>query len=372
VAAAWAAVVSYGPLALLSIVGALGSGGTAVGGARFALGAWLLGHGVPLTTPTDQITLVPLAASALAAWRVARAGVHASRATHGHRDRSVRPALTGAIAVALAYAVLGASAAILARTPTLAVSPLRAATTCGLFGLTAAAVGALVASRAARARLRRVPAVVTGGVRLGVVVAVLLVATGAAMTGAAVAVRAAEASDMLSSYRAGLLGQAGITALCLAYAPNLAVWGVAYLLGPGFAVGLGTTVGPGAVVLGPLPVVPVLAALPEGPATGPWAALTAVPLIIAVVSAIILARRRGQAVAPARWSEVLGGAALAGPVAGVLIQAAAVASSGALGSGRLSALGPGGWRVGVLAAVVVSLGALVGSAVVRAFGSRQR
>lgn len=373
VAAVWAAVVSYIPLALLSIVGSLGSGGTAIGGARFALAAWLLGHGVPITTPTDRITLAPLAVSALAAWRVARAGVHASRAVGGPSNRSVRPALSGAAAVALAYAVIGAGAAILARTPAVAVSPLRAATAYGLFGLAAAAVGALATSRAARAFVRRMPVMVRAGVRLGLVVAALLVAAGAAMTGAALAARSGEASDMLGSYRAGLVGQAGITVLCLAYAPNLAVWGVAYLLGPGFAVGIGTTVGPGAVVLGPLPVVPVLAALPAGPATGPWAALPAVPLVIAMVAAALLARRwRGRDGALPSWAEHVGAAVLAGLVAGVLIQTVAVAAAGALGSGRLAALGPGGWRPGVFATVVVGLGALVGAAAVRIVGSRRQ
>ncbi len=373
VAAAWAAVVSYVPLALLSIVGSLGSGGSAAGGARFALAAWLLGHGVPVTTPTDRITLVPLAVTALSAWRVARAGVHASRVAGGSSSRTVRPALSGAAAVALAYAVIGAGAAALARTPAVAVSPLRAATAYGFFGLVAATLGALATSRAARAFARGMPDMVRAGVRLGLVVVALLVAAGAAMTGAALAARGGEASDMLGSYRAGLLGQAGITVLCLAYAPNLAVWGVAYLLGPGFAVGIGTTVGPGAVVLGPLPVVPVLAALPTGPATGSWAVLPAVPLLIAMVAAGLLARRwRGRDGALPSWAEHVGAAVLAGLVAGVLIQMAAIAAAGALGSGRLAALGPAGWRPGVFATVVVSLGAIVAAVAVRIVGSRRQ
>ncbi len=354
-------------------MGSFGSGGTAVGGARFALTAWLLGHGVPITTPTDRITLAPLAVSALAAWRVARAGVHASRAAGGPSSRSVRPALSGAAAVALAYAVIGAIAAVLSRTPAITVSPLRAATAYGFFGLAAATVGALATSRAARAFFRRMPDMVWDGVRLGLVVAALLVAAGAAMAGAALAARSGEASDMLGSYRAGLVGQAGITVLCLAYAPNLAVWGVAYLLGPGFAVGIGTTVGPGAVVLGPLPVVPVLAALPAGPATGGWAVLPAGPLVIAMVAAALLARRwRGSRGGLPSWPEHVGAAVLAGLVAGVLIQMASFAAAGALGSGRLAVLGPAGWRPGVFAMAVVGLGALVGAAAVRLVGSRRQ
>ena len=51
-----------------------------------------------------------------------------------------------------------------------------------------------------------------------------------------------------------------------------------YLLGPGFAVGTGTLVSPAAVVLGPVPAFPLLAALPaDGPAPALDGALVALP-----------------------------------------------------------------------------------------------
>ena len=46
-----------------------------------------------------------------------------------------------------------------------------------------------------------------------------------------------------------------------------------YLLGPGFAVGAGTLVSPTAVVIGPLPLFPLLAALPDAGPTPAWTAL---------------------------------------------------------------------------------------------------
>ena len=61
-------------------------------------------------------------------------------------------------------------------------------------------------------------------------------------------------------------------------APNLALLGSAYLLGPGFAFGTGTTVSPTAVSLGAVPAFPVLAALPnEGPTPGWLVVLMGVP-----------------------------------------------------------------------------------------------
>src|SRR5437870_5582911 len=77
VTAGWAAIVSYVPvLALVGLLSAV-TGGASVGGVfRFGTAAWLLAHGVALTSGAGRYGLVPLALSVLAAWRVGRAGVH--------------------------------------------------------------------------------------------------------------------------------------------------------------------------------------------------------------------------------------------------------------------------------------------------------
>ncbi|HKT00532.1 MAG TPA: DUF6350 family protein, partial [Rugosimonospora sp.] len=48
-----------------------------------------------------------------------------------------------------------------------------------------------------------------------------------------------------------------------------------------------------------------------------------------------------------------------GPVAGVLLGLVAWLSGGSLGGGRLAVTGPVGWEVGLVAAGVVALGALM-------------
>jgi hypothetical protein len=172
-----------------------------------------------------------------------------------------------------------------------------------------------------------------------------------------------------------VLGQAGITVLCLVYAPNIAVWGAAYVLGPGFAVGAGTTVGPAEVVLGPLPAVPLFAGLPTAPAPALGPPLLAVALAVGVWAGWGLARRAEDVALaersdPPGWGPLLAAAVLSGPAAGAVLWLAAAASAGALGSGRLARLGPTGWAVGVAGAVVVTLGATVGVAVARARARR--
>ena len=58
--------------------------------------------------------------------------------------------------------------------------------------------------------------------------------------------------------RAGAVGGFGLFTLQAALAPNATVWTFAYVLGPGFSVGAGTTVSPTGVHLGDLPGLPML------------------------------------------------------------------------------------------------------------------
>ena len=76
------------------------------------------------------------------------------------------------------------------------------------------------------------------------------------------------------------------TLATMAVAPNAVLFGGAYLLGPGFAVGTGTIVSPTVVSLGPMPAFPLLAGLPDAGPTPEWAiGLLAVPVIVAMVGA---------------------------------------------------------------------------------------
>ena len=367
VAAVWASVVSYAPVVALAFLGAWGSGAPTAGVARVSAAAWLLAHGVPVQTPAGSITLAPLALTIFAAWRVARAGVHASRAIGGHRHPRLGRALAAGIAVGVAYAAVGGGLAAVADSPTVGLSPWRAAVTLGVFGVMAAGAGALAHTRARERIGIAVPRGVRDAARSGAAAVVLLVAAGATAAGASLAVHGGAGAEILSSYQAGVHGQAGITVLCLIYLPNLAIWAAAYVLGPGFAVGTATIVSPGEVVLGSVPGLPVFAALPTAGLTGAAPVLLAVPLLVGVVVGADQVRRSLRGSAPTRsWREVLVAIVLTGPVAGALLLALGRASAGALGSDRLATLGPADWRIGVFTALVVGLGSLIGAALAAA------
>ncbi|TDC80221.1 hypothetical protein E1193_17815 [Micromonospora sp. KC606] len=375
VAAVWAAVTSYLPVALVLGLAQLSEGAAAVPGAlRAGLAGWLLGHGVPLQTTAGPLGLVPLALGALAFWRLIRAGVHVSRAMSARGRRSPRQALTAAVAVGVGYASLGVLAALLVGSGGLRVSPVRAGLTCALVGALGALVGAVRTTGVAGLLAEHAPAPLRDAVRTGLVAGLLLFGAGAGAAGLAVATGGGDAADMLGAYRTGVAGQAGITLVSLAYAPNATVWSTAYLLGPGFAVGTGTAVRTSEVTVGALPAVPLLAGLPSGPVDGLGAALLAVPVLAGMAAGWLLARRLSRAPgderAEPRWSALLVPAALAGPVAGLLVALAAGASGGSLGGGRLAEIGPVPWQVGLVATAVVAVGSLLGAAAGRLLSRR--
>jgi hypothetical protein len=372
VATVWAAMLSYIPVAaVLGIVQLAADGGTLDGAARVALAGWLLGHGVPLTTGIGPLGLVPLAIAGLAAWRVARAGVHTTRALGARRTGSPRQAYAIAGTIGTTYGLLGTLAAAIADAGDLAVSPARAGLTLTAFGALAALVGAVLSTGALDLIAARTPALVRDGMRVGVVAAMLLLAAGAAAVGLAVAIDGGDAGGMIGAYRTGVAGQAGITLISMAYAPNVAVWGASYLLGPGFAVGTETAVRTTAVTVGALPSLPLIAGLPHGPVGGVGAALLTVPVLAGMAAGCLLARRRLRAArhdrSPVRWSGLLSAAAIGGPVAGGILGLVAVLSGGSLGGGRLAEIGPVGWQVAAAATMVIAVGTVVGAAATRAF-----
>jgi uncharacterized protein DUF6350 len=360
VAAGWATLISFLPLLLLTAIAAGGQGAPLRSVFRLSAAAWLLGHGVPVQTPADRITLIPLGITAFVVWRLVRAGVHASRATQAHRHRSIRPAVAAGASVAVAYTGIGLLLSWLTTDEDRTTGLIRTLVAFGLIGGAAATLGALAHGRAARRLLARMPSVLTDGLRGGLGVVAFLLAAGAGTAGIALALAGGDAATMLASFGAGVAGQAGITAICLVYLPNLAVWGAAYLLGPGFAVGDGTVVSPGDVLLGPVPGLPVLAGLPNAPLTGVGPVLLGLPLLAGLAAGFLLARRR-----PGGWAGLLGAAALAGPIGGLGLQLLSTAARGGIGSGRMAVLGAYDWRVGLFAAGVTTVGALAGAVAAR-------
>jgi hypothetical protein len=357
----WAALVSLAPmLVVVALVHAVDPTGASVPGvARLGLATWLLAHGVPLQTGLGTVGLAPLALSAFAAWRVIRAGVHTARAIGARRGPSPWPAVAAGGAVGVVYGAIGALAAVIASGGGVSVSVPRAVVTLAGFGAVAGVAGALVEARMLVRLAAKTPAVVRDGARAGAVAALLILGAGAAVAGMAVAVKGGDASQILDDYRTGLSGEAGLTLVCLLFAPNVAIWAASYLVGPGFAIGTATSISAAEVRLGPLPAVPVLAGLPTSPAAGWGSLLLGLPVAAALVAGWLLTRRVMRAQPETPLSSLVGAAALAGPVAGVLLGLVSLTASGSLGDGVLADVGPRAGYVVLMSAVVVTVGAVL-------------
>ena len=372
VTTAWAALISFVPtMVIVGFAYAVDStGDPAAKVVRLGLAGWLLAHGVPVRTDLGKIGLIPLVITGFAAWRVARAGVHTARAVGARRAKSIWPTLTAGLGVGVAYGVIGGVTSAAARLPGMSVPVPRAVLTLATFGLICGTVGAMIESGALPRFARALPLVVRDGLRTGAVAALLVLGAGAGAAGMSVALAGGEASQMLADYGTGVVGQAGLTIVCLLYSPTLAVWAASYLVGPGFVLGAGTTVTAAKVTLGPLPAVPAFAGLPSDAAPGWGSVLLGLPLAAGMAAGWLLVRH-ARAVAMERrtpmpsWSAVLGASALAGPVAGIALGAASLAATGSLGSGQLAAIGPRSVPVALAGAGIVAVGAIVASVATR-------
>jgi hypothetical protein len=371
----WAALLSYLPVAAVIGMARTIEGEGGLGGAAHAgLAGWLLGHGVPIGTSIGALGLAPLLLTTLIVWRLNRAGLHVIRAIGARHSGKVGDALLVGFAIGLLYSLLGSLAGLAVDAPHTEVSSGHAAINFFLLGIGGSLFGALRGTDALSVLARRAPQVVRHGVRTGMVAALLLLAAAAAVAGLSIAVGGGQAADMISEFRTGVAGQAGITLVSLAYGANGVVWSAAYLLGPGFALGTGSAVRLTEVTAGPLPTLPLLSGLPNGPMGAAGIALLAIPVVVGLAAGWLMILRvtsdRPDRPKPAGlpWSLVFGGGLLAGPVAGVMIGLLCVFSSGPLGDGRMAMIGPDPWQVGLVATVVVAVTATIGAAACRIFG----
>jgi hypothetical protein len=149
-----------------------------------------------------------------------------------------------------------------------------------------------------------------------------------------------------------------LVGLCALVVPNAAAFSGSYLLGPGFAIGTHTLVTPTAVVLGPLPMFPLLAALPGAGATRGWTvALLALPPLVAALACHRVLRRWPTD----RWDDAALRGAGAGLLCAVAFAVVAALSGGAVGPGRMTHVGPFVFQVLLHGIATLGVGGLVGS-----------
>jgi len=344
------------PLVVAGWIAAPHSGLGLPGVVRTATGLWLAAHHVEFTlSGAGRIGMLPLGLVLLPGallWRAGRWVVRIGELT------KLSDLGYAALALAVPYAALCGALALASRSRLASPSLPEAALAGFLLALCAGGLGGARAL-APWPRLFGLMPPRARAVVLGTAGALaVLCAGGALLAGGSLAAHLGEYRAMDATLTPGLVGGALLALAQLGYVPNAVGWAICYSLGPGFAFGASTVVAPTGAALGPLPLFPMLAALPASSTGIPaWvsAGVLALPYTAGIVAGILVAR---AAPAPAVEAVPLWGFAC-GVATGCVIGVFAAFSGGPLGSGRLATVGPSGWQAALVAALEVGVSAAV-------------
>ena len=360
--------------------------------ARLSGQAWLLLHGVPLslTYPAGTVgpeesggllSLIPLGLTLIPFFLCWRAGRRLARACYTDQ---LWQALLGALGT---YALLGTAAAYFSANEDVSISLVAGA----LIPLVSAGLGVIIGARMEAGSWVRLIGVdltdciartsqhsrwagsyLWAAVRAGVVGIVAAVGLAAVLFVVALAVSWAEIATVYQKLDAGIIGGIVLTVAQLGLLPNLVLWTLAWASGAGFSIGTGSIISPLETTVGPLPAVPVLAALPSGQPEYAYAALL-IPVVAGVLAGWWFLREGENHFdewisikVSARWftasvSTICLGAVI-GLVSGLLAAAAALIARGSLGIGRFVDIGPDPLWTGIWIAAEVAVGVVIGYA----------
>ena len=163
------------------------------------------------------------------------------------------------------------------------------------------------------------------------------------------------------------LGAIVLFVVQLAFLPVALIWSLSWFVGTGFAVGIGTSVSPFDALVGPIPALPLMGAIP--PSWGSFAPVA--PAIVVIVGlALGVAAARRTTLRGAGWGAAVVVPVLAAALTGLAVVLLAVLASGAMGPDRFAQAGPDPWVTGGIAAAEIGAGMLLGVVAGRADAAR--
>lgn len=307
---------------------------------------WLVGHGSGLTAGETHFGIVPVSVTALFVLLMAWSARRTTRAELSDLGHYVG-------AVALIVGIVAALLAAATSTDDVATSIPRAAVGGFVVGGLGAVWGAGWRYRASwevPETLRLIALGAARAVSAILIASLLLVLVLLGVHGS----RAAEVWGLLSP---SFLGGIALGVACLFSIPTLVLWTASVLVGPGFAVGTGTSVDLTGSHLGLLPSFPTLAAVPD-PGLFP-------PAVLVLGLVLPLAGAWAGWITP----RVRVGAA-AGGVAGLVLGVLIGMSGGGFGPGRMAEAGPPPVTPLAVAVLVLAASGAVGSLLAHYRGRR--
>jgi hypothetical protein len=353
------ALLSVTVVVLVGWATAADTGASASQAVRACFHTWLLAHHTELVTTHGSFALVPLGLTLMSGWLLFTGGSRAARSCSIRGNRGVA-ALTCALAAT--YAVLAAVIAVVAETDGVRPLPVTAFLGAGAVSALAGGAGAVRGAGTGAALWRRVPPNVAVAAQAAAGATGVLLSGGALVMAVALISKFSRLRDLAHSLDAGALGVLLLGLLSVAYVPTAVLWSTSFVLGPGFAVGAGTTVSPFGTTLGATPAFPPLAALPAGGGRSAAAmSLLLVPVIAGVVAGLLVDRADGRRRTPllTTWRSVLLLASTSGAWTGTAILLGALLSDGPGGPGRLVHVGMSWWQAGLASAGWVTVFATI-------------
>ncbi|MFB9428892.1 cell division protein PerM [Streptoalloteichus tenebrarius] len=347
VSAAWPLFTGFTAAATVIAVvlsttpGAQFSGQAVLGGAA---PLWLAAHQVPLMVRGVPFGALPLLPTVLVVLFALRGAVTATRRL---RPRTWEQATAIVSGVGGAHGVFGAVLAGLVDGP-VSADATTAFFGCALLAGAGATCGVVWCSRARGRFRRRADPSAVRGLRAGALGLAALFTAGAALTSGKLVVSSGTARELFASVAPDAGSAFGLWLLSVAYLPNAVIAAVAFLVGPGFAIGQ-VAVSPLSALPGAVPPVPLLAAIPESEAHGWWMVAFVAPLAVGVL--VGWSCRRWDPNPLARLRVV----AVAAVVVGLVCFLAAALTGGRLGAGAFDPVSVPAGLVAVAAFCWISL-----------------
>ncbi len=268
--------------------------------------------------------------------------------------------------VSAIYVGAGSLLALLCSTNDLSVTLWRAAIHCAVVALCISIACIVTYAPSRTILIDPLPKVIVDGLRPGALAAMFLVFAGATATTAALVIHFTEVRSVATLMAPSMIDGLFLALLGVGYLPTAALWGMSYLIGPGFAIGSSAAISASSATPGRLPAFPLLAMLPSEPL--PHAKLIIiVPIIAGIAMYLSLPRLHWAA------QEVTFGASLRHMLSGyelavtvvadfvlaVIVFVLCAAASGSLGTNQLVFVGPRPFEVATKAFEVCGLTAVV-------------
>lgn len=339
VAAIFALVTAVATKAHFTTIGVLAAG----------VPGWLAAHQVPLTIGAQELGALPLLPTIGLIFLIARTAGGAAERLDCYSPRHALPVV---LTLAGAHGGVGLTLALVSQTSPVTADPLASLCYPALLAGLAALVGAVRRCGLASAVVDRVDAAAVAGLRVGLFAMALLLLAGAVLFTASLIGSFGTARDLFAQTAPGAGNGTGAWLLSAAYLPNGVVAASSFVAGPGFGLGA-VEVSSLHFTGGPVPALPLLAALPEQYAAW-WPVLCLVPLGIGALVGWLLREIDEE---PRTRLRAVGVAAVVVAVCCVVVAGSA---GGRLGRGPLDPLT---MRAAMLSMVMVGWIVVVGGIV---------